>query len=245
MGNDVAFGEAPDLHTAAHEAAHVVQQRGGVQLKGGVGKDGDHYEQHADAVADAVVAGRSAEGLLTQVASPAAAKAPTEAVQRRGPKKPKKKTKVSFDQATEVAQAVSKIASEQNVDGKTTPDTVGAVPGAFKAALWELYFARVGKIGQCTDAGTDLSNGSRLTAEQRIAYVASATQTLGPAMKVILKGTSLPWARNRSARSPPSPFPAARGTRISWRWRVALAQRPPPRAAWCWAATCPPARGGV
>ncbi|HVV82439.1 MAG TPA: DUF4157 domain-containing protein, partial [Kofleriaceae bacterium] len=26
-GDDVAFGGAPDLHTAAHEAAHVVQQR--------------------------------------------------------------------------------------------------------------------------------------------------------------------------------------------------------------------------
>src|SRR5688500_4228016 len=32
-GNKVAFADAPDLHTAAHEAAHVVQQRGGVQLK--------------------------------------------------------------------------------------------------------------------------------------------------------------------------------------------------------------------
>jgi len=63
-GNNVAFASAPSLHTAAHEAAHVVQQRGGVQLKGGVGESGDRYERHADQVADAVVAGRSAEGLL-------------------------------------------------------------------------------------------------------------------------------------------------------------------------------------
>jgi hypothetical protein len=63
-GHHVAFGSAPGLHTAAHEAAHVVQQRGGVQLKGGVGESGDAYEQHADAVADAVVQGKSAEGLL-------------------------------------------------------------------------------------------------------------------------------------------------------------------------------------
>lgn len=63
-GNAVAFGSAPDLHTAAHEAAHVVQQRAGVQVNGGVGAAGDQYEQQADAVADAVVAGRSAEGLL-------------------------------------------------------------------------------------------------------------------------------------------------------------------------------------
>ena len=63
-GQDVVFGGAPSLHTAAHEAAHVVQQRAGVALKGGVGQVGDAYERHADAVADAVVAGRSAEGLL-------------------------------------------------------------------------------------------------------------------------------------------------------------------------------------
>ncbi|MED5373371.1 MAG: DUF4157 domain-containing protein [Myxococcota bacterium] len=61
-----------DLHTAAHEAAHVVQQRGGVQLSGGVGAAGDVYERHADAVADKVVSGQSAEGLLDQVASPGA-----------------------------------------------------------------------------------------------------------------------------------------------------------------------------
>ena len=42
-GNDVAFNSgSPSLHTAAHEAAHVVQQRSGeVQLKGGVGQAGD------------------------------------------------------------------------------------------------------------------------------------------------------------------------------------------------------------
>jgi len=63
-GDQVAFAGAPDLHTAAHEAAHVVQQRAGVQLKGGVGEAGDAYEQHADQVADAVVRGESAEALL-------------------------------------------------------------------------------------------------------------------------------------------------------------------------------------
>jgi hypothetical protein len=63
-GNHVAFRDAPDLHTAAHEAAHVVQQRAGVRLPGGVGQVGDEYERNADLVADAVVAGRSAEALL-------------------------------------------------------------------------------------------------------------------------------------------------------------------------------------
>jgi hypothetical protein len=67
-GDHVAFREEPDLHTAAHEAAHVVQQRAGVQLSGGVGEVGDGYERNADAVADRVVQGRSAASLLGQMA---------------------------------------------------------------------------------------------------------------------------------------------------------------------------------
>ncbi len=63
-GEDVAFKETPDLHTTAHEAAHIVQQRSGVSLKDGIGAEGDSYEQNADAVADRVVAGQSAEDLL-------------------------------------------------------------------------------------------------------------------------------------------------------------------------------------
>lgn len=65
-GNHVAFASAsPSLHTAAHEAAHVVQQQAGVvSLKGGVGAVGDSHEQHADAVADRVVQGKSAVDLL-------------------------------------------------------------------------------------------------------------------------------------------------------------------------------------
>ncbi len=80
-GNDVAFLGLPDLHTAAHEAAHVVQQKGGVQLAGGVGQSGDRYERHADAVADAVVAGQSAEGLLDQMAGTTAGGGTSGAVQ--------------------------------------------------------------------------------------------------------------------------------------------------------------------
>ncbi|MBC7974712.1 MAG: DUF4157 domain-containing protein, partial [Myxococcales bacterium] len=46
-GQNIAFAGPPDLHTAAHEAAHVVQQRGGVQLKGGIGEAGDAHERNA------------------------------------------------------------------------------------------------------------------------------------------------------------------------------------------------------
>lgn len=72
LGERVAFRRDPDLRLAAHEAAHVVQQRGGL------GRDRAHYEQYADRVAEAVVHGRSAESLLDRN-SPGAA--PTTAVQ--------------------------------------------------------------------------------------------------------------------------------------------------------------------
>lgn len=63
-GNDVVFAKEPDVATAAHEAAHVVQQAQGVNLKGGVGQAGDTHEQNADAVADRVAARQSAAPLL-------------------------------------------------------------------------------------------------------------------------------------------------------------------------------------
>ncbi len=56
----VAFAADPDLHTAAHEAAHIIQQR---QTPGA---SGPACEQHADAVADLVIAGRSTEPLLSR-----------------------------------------------------------------------------------------------------------------------------------------------------------------------------------
>ncbi len=85
-GNHVAFAGAPSLHTAAHEAAHVVQQRGGVQLAGGVGQEGDPYERHADAVADRVVQGQSAADLLDTMAGSAHGVQRATAVQRKDKK---------------------------------------------------------------------------------------------------------------------------------------------------------------
>ncbi len=75
---EAAFGETPDLHTAAHEAAHIVHQRSGLVGDSGVMPAGDVHEQHADQVADLVVQGQSAEGLLDQYPD---AGASTEAVQ--------------------------------------------------------------------------------------------------------------------------------------------------------------------
>ena len=69
MGDAIAFRDSsPDLFTVAHEAAHVIQQRAGAVPTGTVGQGGDRHELHADAVAERVVRGQSAEDLLDQVA---------------------------------------------------------------------------------------------------------------------------------------------------------------------------------
>jgi hypothetical protein len=65
LGDQVAFRGPPDLFTAAHEAAHVVQQRG-IANHGQAG--GDASEREADRVAHRVVQGGSSEDLLGQSA---------------------------------------------------------------------------------------------------------------------------------------------------------------------------------
>jgi hypothetical protein len=129
VGNDVAFRASPDLHTAAHEAAHVVQQRAGVHLAGGIGAAGDPFEQHADAVADAVVAGRSAEPLLDRV--PAASKSADD---------PRVVSPPAIDQRSQVDprtpivhDAPSAPRPEHRVDGDAAQRSAGAVPDAFRA----------------------------------------------------------------------------------------------------------------
>jgi hypothetical protein len=78
-GNRVAFASSPDLHTAAHEAAHTIQQRHGAVGFQGLGAADDEHEHHADAVADAVAAGQSAEPLLDKLVGGS----PTTAIQRK------------------------------------------------------------------------------------------------------------------------------------------------------------------
>lgn len=78
QGDRVAFKTSPSLWLAAHEAAHTVQQRNGAHVAGGVGQVGDAHEQHADHIADQVVAGASVEALL---GAPGGGSAPTTAVQ--------------------------------------------------------------------------------------------------------------------------------------------------------------------
>lgn len=83
-GDTVAFASTPDLHTAAHEAAHAIQQRHGAVGFQGLGAANDEHERHADAVADAVVAGQSAEPILDRVAEPATARSDGAVQAKRG-----------------------------------------------------------------------------------------------------------------------------------------------------------------
>jgi hypothetical protein len=82
-GNHVAFAESPTLHTAAHEAAHVIQQRAGAATTQNAGHAGDQFEQHADRVADMVVAGQSAQAALDEMSSAGGGSA-SEVVQHEG-----------------------------------------------------------------------------------------------------------------------------------------------------------------
>ena len=63
-GNHVVFQGAPDLATAAHEAAHIVQQRAGLSPSEATGVSGEKYERQADDVAKRVVQGRAVADLM-------------------------------------------------------------------------------------------------------------------------------------------------------------------------------------
>ncbi len=148
-GDRIGFASAPDLHTAAHEAAHVVQQRGGVQLAGGVGAAGDVYERHADEVADAVVAGHSAEALLDRFAGGAPAPAAVQRVQLERNAKGKlvkvprgaKKQNV-IDTALLGKDAVEQLILELQKDAGTNRDLIAEIrkeaPASKKLALDDL-----------------------------------------------------------------------------------------------------------
>ncbi len=153
QGSNVAFAGTPDLHTAAHEAAHVVQQQQGVQLKGGVGAAGDQYEQNADAVADRVVQGKSAEDLL---GSPSGAKAQGNAVQHKGNDKPKDADDADIGSEVKTAAAdkaailylakrfhtwgpkLNDLQQGNNTDAGTAP-AVDAITNIYKSAVAEVH----------------------------------------------------------------------------------------------------------
>lgn len=71
VGNDIMMGTgeyAPQTsagrHLLAHELTHVLQQRSGLRPTSGMSMPGDAFERQANAVADAIVGGRSAHPML-------------------------------------------------------------------------------------------------------------------------------------------------------------------------------------
>lgn len=132
-GNDIAFKSTPDLHTAAHEAAHVVQQRSGVNLPGGVGSAGDSYEKHADAVADRVVSGQSAEDLLSGSGSGGAVQ--TKAIQKANPD----------PLAADPELTDAELPSEADIRGALTANPTGH-------PAWTYFSARVAAFAPHVDA---------------------------------------------------------------------------------------------
>jgi len=141
MGDALAFAVRPDLHTAAHEAAHVVQQRGGVSLKSNVGHAGDRYEQHADAVADLIVQGKSAESLLDQYAGAGGARS---AVQRKetdeclGESDTQSADSATADEALQIAE------SHLNAFGR--PMKLSAAPAPWTEAVESIRLAACGEV---------------------------------------------------------------------------------------------------
>jgi hypothetical protein len=138
VGDAVGFSGAPDLHTAAHEAAHVVQQRNGVQLKGGIdGGASDPYERQADAAADAVVRGESAEHLLGGGGASSAAGTP--AVQRKTTVNPV--TLATEDKAAVFAKTIPDFHQyiKQQADWFTHPDfSTAATAAVDRAKVWKV-----------------------------------------------------------------------------------------------------------
>ena len=130
----MALREEVDLYTQAHEAAHGVQQAGlgsSLQLREGIGKADDKYEQHADAVAERVMRGESVEGLLDQIVGGKATRVTPSSVTGNGlvqmmdpPKKDKAKKTADMSEDTDrrpTALASTQDLEEMEVKSKPKP----------------------------------------------------------------------------------------------------------------------------
>jgi len=177
-GDNIAFKGAPDLHTAAHEAAHIVQQRQGVSLSQGVGKSGDAYEKQADAIADRVVQGKSAEDLLGGTKSGEAG----EAVQKKEAAAAENVADTS-EKADETTKVVDEMAAES--EGNETEAEGEADDGLFWEALGEVMGASSDEAVQLKEAAGKPVQLKGRTAAQRAAAIKHTRAKLGPHLKKI------------------------------------------------------------
>jgi hypothetical protein len=228
-GSSVAFRSDPDLHTAAHEAAHTVQQRGGVQLAGGVGRAGDAYERHADAVADAVVAGQSAEGLLDGFAGAGAPAAP--AVQKKGGAPGDPDEAAVRDKARQAARKVAESfhwvgTDEDAIRGvlNQSPETVRLIRKIYdqefnketgqgliadlKKHNLEFCIAQLVRAGE-HDTGTAIQYTRQ---DQKGAYPSNHRIVANPPVAIAVPGTKITYEVDQGAMM------YATGSRFSYQW---------------------------
>ena len=157
VGEHVGFDGQPDEFTAAHEAAHVVQQRAGIEVPGGIGESGDRFERHADQVAALVVQGRSAEGLLGPPATSgeaAALSGPALAVQREEKKKTAAEArdeKIAKDVTDTINEGLKRV-DESLVKGAKEVRLAIRDDPAFERA-WQDYCDRSNRSGARMEEG--------------------------------------------------------------------------------------------
>lgn len=226
-GDAVAFHRAPDLHTAAHEAAHTVQQRGGVQLAGGVGQAGDAYERHADAVADAVVAGQPAEGLLDRFAGAGGASvvqkkdgAPGdggEAVDREKARKDARKIADSFHWIGSDEDAIRGVLNQQPetvrlirkvYDEEFNKETGQGLIADLKKHGMEFCVAQLLRAGE-SNTGTAIKYTRQ---DQKGGYPANHRIVANPAVAVAVPGTKVTYEVDQGAMM------YATGSWFSYQW---------------------------
>ncbi len=184
-GSDVAFAGQPDLHTAAHEAAHVVQQRQGVQLKGGVGAAGDAHERKADEVADRVVAGKPAGDLLG-VAKNDAAPAQAGPVQMKAtPQEAHQKSDVESSESVEASLtlfAKHLHGVEKAFDTRLKTPSEGG--GDYNEIVGHYNAVKSEAEHMASSIGiSELDSGARLRLSHQIAAIKGAWDSLKPKLQ--------------------------------------------------------------
>ena len=186
-GNHVAFAGSPSLHTAAHEAAHVVQQREGVHLRSGVGQVGDSYEQHADQVAELVVKGQSAEALL---GTPAAGGGGHGGAVQRYEAGEHAKTGDTQDQLKKAYAPIQYTVLND--------DTLESIAGKFKISVAELKEANPDKLKKLPVKGAakktveGFSPGDQVAVPQKLNEMARDA-VKDPSIKITVNGVVLDY----------------------------------------------------
>lgn len=235
-GDDVVFAKEPDVETAAHEAAHVVQQAQGVHLKGGIGEPSDAYEQNADAVAARVKAGESAADLLRTTttgtptkhdaiqhkkskAAPSTSTPASNCVQPRGSTDPLlvSETREVLFPKTIVGSTSIRWITLRNDD--TRPIALDGLtplrPDMFHEVEAALNSTAVLQPGERRDVAIRF-RPARATRIEHILQVITGFGPVGPSgdIRVVGEGIDVPYDGERSAEQPASAKSSALATEI-------------------------------